>query len=797
MSLTRIGSLTLDHEQVGKDNLQDKVIDVSKLDVDNAPAGSILSTDGNGKLLFVSPEEIVRDLHTPQVETKITGSSDDNDVSITASGILLNDLDDVDVLGVTDAQVLMFDDTSGLWLSRTLEFSIDDLSDVNSPNPQMGNVLRWDGSAWTSTIDVQRLDDITDVDACCAEEGQILIYRDGVTSWVAEEMPLAQLHLDDLLDVDIPNAVDRQIIRFDETSGNWMLDELDVINDLADVDDSAKIDLASLVYSEATQQWEAKHLILDELADVDADGASLGQVLRFDGVKWYADYETPGVRKFGDLIDVEMRNLSDGNIMRYDETTLTWYPGDDITGARRINELEDVNTALAVDGGLLMYNEAADTWLASDKVIPELIEDLTNVTVAEAAAGHILQYNGTYWRNVVQDIGARYIDELLDVCICSTPEEGHILTFDADTGQWINVPNAAVPQKLTDLTDVEAPAPDAGDTIIWNPDPAGDGTVPGQWESGVSGSVQFLDDLLDVDAPAPQIGEVIKWNGTNWVTSPENCCDDNGGGGGPTTQYLDDLLDVASATALDGQVIAWNAGTGLWLPADQSGGARVLTDLLDVDVDSATDGQSLVYRAATNEWVPVTVSGGGTGEGEENDGGNLGNGIGVYAGKLGATLQFQSLVAGNNITITEDGNEITIESTATGGGGGLDAVEDDPAPTLGGPLNVDEQAIFDAVSISGASGQALALSGDAITIHNLVYPDADGQTGQALTTDGSGNLYWSDAATGSTSWDDIENKPTTFPPELHGHTISQVDGLQDELDGKSNTDHVHFTGQLE
>lgn len=34
------------------------------------------------------------------------------------------------------------------------------------------------------------------------------------------------------------------------------------------------------------------------------------------------------------------------------------------------------------------------------------------------------------------------------------------------------------------------------------------------------------------------------------------------------------------------------------------------------------------------------------------------------------------------------------------------------------------------------------------------------------------------------AWDDIDNKPTTFPPAAHTHTIAQVTGLQGELDSK-------------
>lgn len=56
-------------------------------------------------------------------------------------------------------------------------------------------------------------------------------------------------------------------------------------------------------------------------------------------------------------------------------------------------------------------------------------------------------------------------------------------------------------------------------------------------------------------------------------------------------------------------------------------------------------------------------------------GDNIGNGVGIFAGSNGSEhimLEFKSLVAGENITLTEDGDSITISSTgnASGGGGG-------------------------------------------------------------------------------------------------------------------------------
>lgn len=41
------------------------------------------------------------------------------------------------------------------------------------------------------------------------------------------------------------------------------------------------------------------------------------------------------------------------------------------------------------------------------------------------------------------------------------------------------------------------------------------------------------------------------------------------------------------------------------------------------------------------------------------------------------------------------------------------------------------------------------------------------------------------------SWADITDKPSTFPPSTHSHAISDVSGLQGQLDGKASSAHSH------
>ncbi|OAV00222.1 MULTISPECIES: phage tail protein [Moraxella] len=48
----------------------------------------------------------------------------------------------------------------------------------------------------------------------------------------------------------------------------------------------------------------------------------------------------------------------------------------------------------------------------------------------------------------------------------------------------------------------------------------------------------------------------------------------------------------------------------------------------------------------------------------------------------------------------------------------------------------------------------------------------------------------------SLTWDSITGKPSLFPPSSHTHTISQISGLQSELNNKANANHIHHWNDI-
>jgi hypothetical protein len=94
---------------------------------------------------------------------------------------------------------------------------------------------------------------------------------------------------------------------------------------------------------------------------------------------------------------------------------------------------------------------------------------------------------------------------------------------------------------------------------------------------------------------------------------------------------------------------------------------------------------------------------------------------------------------------------------------------------------------------------------DAITAERreagmLVFTISDGKTWK-LSTD---LVSWSEFVTGSSSvsWSSVTDKPSTFAPSAHTHSVADVSGLQTQLDGKQTAgsyaaaSHTHTSSQV-
>ena len=116
-----------------------------------------------------------------------------------------------------------------------------------------------------------------------------------------------------------------------------------------------------------------------------------------------------------------------------------------------------------------------------------------------------------------------------------------------------------------------------------------------------------------------------------------------------------------------------------------------------------------------------------------------------YATGSGSTFTFSASDKGDKIVFAaaDDGTNPNILTLAIGTG--ISDVVDDTTPQLGGNLDVNGNSI---ISVSGENIPITPDGSGRVVIDGLSYPDADGTSGQAITTNGSGTLSFSDAGIG-------------------------------------------------
>lgn len=107
-------------------------------------------------------------------------------------------------------------------------------------------------------------------------------------------------------------------------------------------------------------------------------------------------------------------------------------------------------------------------------------------------------------------------------------------------------------------------------------------------------------------------------------------------------------------------------------------------------------------------------------------------------------------------------------------------------------------------AVADVTGLQTALDAKAATTHTHTLSDltaSGATTGQVATFDGSAWVP-QDASAGVTSYLDLTDVPSTFPPATHTHTIADTTGLQAALDGKqtagsyASATHTHSANDI-
>jgi len=209
--------------------------------------------------------------------------------------------------------------------------------------------------------------------------------------------------------------------------------------------------------------------------------------------------------------------------------------------------------------------------------------------------------------------------------------------------------------------------------------------------------------------------------------------------GGHTFEYVGSGTDYTALPENGGtadetkQAISLNNGK-VWQSSTDHNGVFKVGDTFKVDQRSGTVSISLdAYRPEIiNDLTP-----------------QLGGDLDVNGYDITGTVKLNGITypavdgALNHIMVTDGNGTLSFQPIGNLTGAGLQAIVDDTTPELGGNLDVNGYSI---VSTSNGDITLTPNGTGSVVLDGLNYPQTDGTAGQAIVTDGAGNLTFSDVA---------------------------------------------------
>lgn len=268
-----------------------------------------------------------------------------------------------------------------------------------------------------------------------------------------------------------------------------------------------------------------------------------------------------GASSMSQLTDVDLTNLENGQVLKYDEDTQTWKPGDDAS-ATSLGNLDDVDLTNLQDGQVIIYDSTTEKWLASD--IPS---DIAEVTQAQYDAlpsetknlpiiyqisdkGYFF-YKGKKFRASKELTQAEY-DQL-------TPEE-------QNDGTEYFITDA--PETVAELTQAQYD--------VLTPDKKNNGTI---WQISNKGyfyykNKQFRASRELTQAEFDALPTSVKNNGTEYLITD-------------ATTSIGDIDDVNITSLTDGEVLAYDSTAQEWVNSPNVFAVRQENDYIAFDATSA------------------------------------------------------------------------------------------------------------------------------------------------------------------------------------------------------------------
>jgi hypothetical protein len=261
--------------------------------------------------------------------------------------------------------------------------------------------------------------------------------------------------------------------------------------------------------------------------------------------------------------------------------------------------------------------------------------DALDVRVTQSSGAALNTYDDYEWANepyhnwviIFRVGGAGALADLTDVTL-TTPADGDVLTWDADTEEWINAPaSGGGAEELNDLYDVSITGLSNGELLISN---SGEwiNQTPAEANLSVLGHTHVEADITDLDKYTQDETDNLL-DGKSNVGHTHILADitDYEPGG---DLYLNDLLDVDISSAIDMSLLLYELASGVWknksaaeAGLSEIGHTHVEADITDlyhdavmlqgrnISIAAPDDNDVLTWDDDASEWVPAAPTGGG------------------------------------------------------------------------------------------------------------------------------------------------------------------------------------------
>jgi hypothetical protein len=350
---------------------------------------------------------------------------------------------------------------------------------------------------------------------------------------------------------------------------------------------------------------------LDDLTDVAITSASTGEVLRYDGAEWvdaqlaYSDLSgTPALATVATTGAYSDLSGAPTNVSSF--TNDAGYISD-IT-AENLGDLADVDLTGLADGEIIIYNSTSGKWEANPPPAPQatttsvgLIEIAEN---AEATAG-----TATDKALVPSNISS----------ITTAQLDNSAGTMLESANNLSDLANAATARTNLGLgTSATLDVGTSANNVVQLNGSAQLPAVDGSQLTGVTATVA-LNDITDVTITAAATGEVLRYSGSAWVdaqlaysdlsgapTNVSSFTNDAGYISDITAENLGDLANVDLTGLANGDVIIYNSTSGKWEANPPP--APLATETSVGLIEIATNAEATAGTATDKALVPSNVS---------------------------------------------------------------------------------------------------------------------------------------------------------------------------------------------